>query len=187
MPRLQCESVHGHFDEELHALVYECPDCSGLEGPYTWFLDEPRTASSHRNHTGIMAELGLYDAAIEAVARIPDRWLEFGVVEALFSEVAADAFADLVTEYGHVGLKPDRNTASWMLGRATWAVARDGDLAVKPTKPTGRWSYMSGIHAWSLPDRPASPNVLTWEEFATSRGKDPLGCWYVEPFAPSGV
>lgn len=169
------------FDPELHAWLYQCDGCVGIEGgPYEWWMSEPKAGSGSSDRTGIMADLGMYDAAVEAVARIPDRWLEFGVVEALFAEVAPDAWAELVEIYGHVGLKPDRNTASWMLGRATWAVARDGDLAVKPVAATGRWSYMSGIHAWSLPGAAVSPDVLTWAEFATSRGHDPLKCYYVE-------
>lgn len=176
--------LYDHFDPELSAWVFECGTCTGLGGPYTWMVNEPQPSGSRRN-SGIMADLGMYDAVIEAVARVPDRWLEFGVVEALFSEVAPDAFEELVMTYGHVGIHPDRNTASWMIGRATWAVMRDGDLATKPARPTGRWHYMAGIHAWALPGRPENPDVLTWAEFAAERGHDPMQCWYVEPFAKS--
>lgn len=167
------------FDDELHAWLYECPECVGVEGPYQWFVDEPRRSGSTRGRTGIMADLGMYDAVVEAAGRIPDRWLEFGVLEALFAEVAHEAFLELVETYGHVALGPDTNTASWMIGRATWVMAREGALAAKPTRATGRWGYLSSVNAWSIPGRPTNPEVLTWEAFAVDRGRDPNLCWYV--------
>jgi hypothetical protein len=122
-----------------------------------------------RDGSGIMARLGLYYGLKEALAREPERWLEFGVVEHLYTEVDKDAYRELVDRYGHVAIAADTNTASRMLGRALWALKRAGDVLMKPTVPTGRWDHLSVCGAWTLPPPPDDDAVLSWAEFAECR------------------
>jgi hypothetical protein len=118
-----------------------------------------------------MAELGVYDGILEGLGERPDRWLEFAVLEHLYARTNASAYRDLVDRYGHVAIEPDRNTASWMLGRAVWALQREGETAVKGmAKGTGRWDYLSPCHAWALPGVAMSEPILTWTEFANEQG-----------------
>jgi hypothetical protein len=160
------------YDEDLNLWSYECPRCEGVDGPLTVDVPgEQRGSSTLRGGSGVMAELGVYDGILEGLGERPDRWLEFAVLEHLYARANAEAYRDLVERYGHVAIKPDRNTASWMLGRAVWALQREGEAAMKDMqKGTGRWGYLSPCHAWALPGIGQEEPILTWTEFAAEQG-----------------
>lgn len=164
----------GRLDEDSGVWLFECDECVDVDGPLTIEVpDAGSRASGGRSSSGIMAELGLYDGLKEAISRQPGRWLEFGLVEHLYAEIEPDAYRTLVEKYGHVAIEPDNNTASWMLGRALWALQREGELVCKKAGGTGRWSYLSNANAWAVAPPPDDPEVLTWEHFARNRGIDP--------------
>lgn len=166
------------FDEDEQVWIYTCPDCVDVDGQLTITVAEPGGSGSGslRDGSGIMARLGLYDGLIEALSEEPGRWLEFGVVEHLYAQVDHEAYRELVERYGHVALEPDNNTASWMLGRALWALKRQGEVLVKPTTGTGRWDYLTSCNAWTLPPKPQNRDVLSWSDFA-ERESIPPEAW----------
>lgn len=121
-----------------------------------------------------MASLGVYDGIIEALGQRPDHWLEFAVVEHLYAQVNQAAYRELVDHYGHVAIKPDTHTASWILGRAAWALRGENEVKNRPMgRGTGRWDYLAPCHAWALPATPEAVETLTWEAFALEEGFSP--------------
>lgn len=160
------------YDDESHRWIYECPDCPGVDGPLTIEVAEQGTGRpSLRGGGGIMATLGVYDGIIEALAERPDQYLEFAVLEHLYARSNGTQYRELVERYGHVAIEPDTNTASWMIGRAAWALQREGETRTKSMKKgTGRWDYLSPCHAWALPGVPDDAAILTWEDFALEQG-----------------
>jgi hypothetical protein len=117
---------------------------------------------------------GVYDGITEALADWPGEYLEFAVLEHLFAQGNGAGYRTLVENYGHVALQPGSNTASWMIGRAAWALQREGELVQRRLpRGTGRWHYLSPTHCWALAGTPASAATLTWEEFAAEKGFSP--------------
>lgn len=162
------------FDEDSKTWVYVCPDCPGVDGPMTLEVHESGAKAGLRGGSGVMAELGVYDGIVEALATSPGRWLEFAVLEHLYAQVDHAAYETLVERYGHVAISPDTNTASWMLGRAAWALSREQEvLRRKLPRGTGRWGYLSPCHAWALPGTPMGAELVTWESFAIAEGFHP--------------
>jgi hypothetical protein len=79
-----------------------------------------------------------------------------------------------VERYGHVAVEPQSNTASWMIGRAAWALQREGELVNRRLpRGSGRWAYLSPTYAWALPGTPEGAEVVTWEAFALAEGFSP--------------
>ena len=163
------------YDEEVEAWLYECPTCEGVDGPLMLELRTGgRGGRSPRAGNGIMAELGVYDGILEALGQRPGQWLEFAVVEHLYAQVDHAEYQELVDRYGHVAIEPDTNTASWMLGRAAWALRGENEIKTRRMKRgTGRWGYLSPGHAWALPTTGESVETLTWEAFAQAEGFSP--------------
>jgi hypothetical protein len=88
----------------------------------------------------VLDELGVYDGVREALGLRSDVFVEFAVPEHLFATVDERAYRELVERYGHVALKPDSNTASWMIGRAEApARFRHATSAVPTTAGTLVW------------------------------------------------
>jgi hypothetical protein len=180
------------YDEDAGTWLYPCPTCQGVDGPLT--IEVPGDVGrgrGPRGGTGIMAQLGVYDGIKEALGRRPGEWLEFAVLEHLYAEVDHEAYRELVERYGHVALKPDTHTASWMLGRAAWALQGEGELVNRRMiRGTGRWSYLSPTHAWAVAGTPENAPIVTWEAFANEHGFDPQTHpaidWRPTPNAPPG-
>jgi hypothetical protein len=175
-PQCAFDEVDWEFDAEEGHWIYRCRDCIDLGGPLTWVVpDEGRGGGggSLRDGNGIMARLGLYDGLIEAIG--PDTpYFEFGIVEHRFAQVEREAYLELVDRYGHVQRDGQAtNTASWMLGRALWALLRQGEVLRVPCAATGCWSYNRQMSAWALPPGPDEPTVLSWAEFAEEEGWSP--------------
>ena len=84
-----------------------------------------------------MARLGLYDGLTVAIGS-DTPYLEFGVVEHRLAEVEREAYLELVDRYGHVQRDGQATKAAcWMLGRALWALLRQGEVLRVPCPATG--------------------------------------------------
>jgi hypothetical protein len=181
------------YDEEAGVWLYPCPSCRGVDGPLT--IEVPGDLGrgrGARGGNGILAQLGVYDGVKEALGQRPDEWLEFAVLEHLYAKVDHEAYRKLVERYGHVALKPDTHTASWMIGRAAWALRSDGELANQRMPcGTGRWSYLTPAYAWAKTGTSGNAPLVTWETFARDQGFDPATHpaidWRPTPNAPPGV
>jgi hypothetical protein len=178
--RIICHGCDGDlgtsgYDEDTGAWLYPCPDCVGVDGPLTLEVRTGGEAEAGlRGGGGIMADLGVYDGVKEALAPYPGQWLEFAVLEHLYAQVDRDAYRELVERYGHVAVEPQSNTASWMIGRAAWALQREGELVNRRLpRGSGRWAYLSPTYAWALPGTPEGAEVVTWEAFALAEGFSP--------------
>jgi hypothetical protein len=176
-PLCTTDEVSWHHDGELESWIYECPDCKDVDGHYAWIVADGSsrrsTARDLREGTGIMARLGLHDALLEAIGP-GTPLLEFGVVEYRYAYTDPDAYRELLERYGHVAITGGaRNTASWMIGRALWALYHNGELVRRPVPATGRWRYLRDVQSWALPPGPQDDRVLSWEEFADGEGFDP--------------
>ncbi|WP_052669072.1 hypothetical protein [Nitriliruptor alkaliphilus] len=160
----------GRFDDATGVWLYECEQCPGVDGPLTVEVPDPD------GPTGLLGEFGVPDAIRQALGRYPGRWLEFGVVEHLYAQVAPDTYRALVERFGHRAIEEATNTtASWLLGRALWQLKRDHEVLVMGMPHgTGRWGYLRPCHAWSLPGGSENATVVTWEAFAAEHGFDPL-------------
>jgi hypothetical protein len=152
--RMLCNGCHNdlgptEFDEDTQTWRYECPDCVGLDGPLTLEVAaEGRGRHRLGSGSGVLNELGVNDSVREALGMRPGVFVEFAVLEHLFATVDEQAYRELVERYGHVAIKPDSNTASWMIGRAVWALKHAGEVVTRTMRRgTGRWDYLSPCHA----------------------------------------
>ena len=168
MPFRYC---HFHADEDIAGTRLE-----GEEAGYTYTCDRRAGHPHERVNTwlevppppglpamsGLAAELGLDVALPELVAPHAGRWVEYGVVEALYAEAHPREFAHLVDRYGHTAIEGTRYSASSFIASTLGHLSRTGELLLEFAPATGRWDYNQQISWWAMPSNVDTESRVSW-------------------------
>ena len=144
------------------------------EEPVVIEFDDPSVpaAGDLTPASGLVHDLDLY-TKLEAIVRSLPQPSEYGVVEHLFAHEHPDDYTTLWRRYGHVATHgPTAYTVSAYLSRLLGTLWREGAIAHRRCRGTGRWAYNATISAWADPNRSDGP-VLSWADFAQQQGWDP--------------
>lgn len=112
------------------------------------------------------------NALREAVVN-QEPWIEYGIVEKRYSEIAPEDFETLREAYGHRILGPSKNphfTVSAYLAKALGVLRDKGDVGHITGKATGPWAYNGAISYWAAPaPGPSKDKVLTYDEYVDKK------------------
>ena len=144
-------------------------------------MPEPRRhrISAKAGHSGIGAELGVYDDVFLCLSP-GDPWLEHGIVEHRYKELCPTAYKEMIDRWGHVIQGPRRYSVTAFLTRAWSQLARDGVLATQLGPATGLYQHNVKILYWALPPRPEPQPIRTWADFAADLDISPYD-WPLPP------
>lgn len=138
--------------------------------PHVWDAgNEPEGADGD-----VRQSLSPYLGPLRACLRADEPYVEYGIVEWRFREVAPTLFAELVAEQGHRWLNPIETTKSTSayLAQALGLLAADGDLVRVYGTSTGIWSYLGQVTYWAIAPGPPTTSRLSWKQFAADAGLD---------------
>lgn len=112
--------------------------------------------------------------ALLSCLKAGEPWLEYGIVEERYMEVAPQDFAILHEEYGHKFLEPKSKggyTVSGYLARALGDLREFGQVAHMTDDATGPWKHNGKISYWAVPPPgPLHNNKLTYAEHSMQQG-----------------
>ncbi len=150
--------------------------------PYTW-LTTGKDPLARNGDDHLSEELGLYGDLLRCL-HSESRFVEYGVVEYRYATANNSTYRYLVNMFNHTSLQDHlQYSASAFIGAALGRMYRDGRLVRVLGPATGYWKYNDSLHAWALPALAATGPVLSWKEFAVSKGLDPMS-W---PVAELGI
>jgi hypothetical protein len=150
--------------------------CSNAGHPrYEW---RPTVAARRLTYrSGIGEELGVYDALLAIVG---DEWLEYGVIEHLFSAVCRKEYDFLVQRYGHTAIAEGdlKYSASAFLGGALGQLYREGLVVSEFGPATGYWSY-NGQVGWyaEASTTAARADGRSWKDYAEMELRSDPATW----------
>lgn len=159
------------------AIEYVCRRVRSHPGgeAYVWAAQRESATAMQDSEEGPASELGMLD---DLLACVPgdEPWLEYGIVERRYRDRSPDAFAELVTRWGHLedGV-PRRYTASSYIGTVLAMLRRRGLLASLPGggRGTGYWAYTTLSSYWARPPAPAPTCLLTFHDWAVMQNRSP--------------
>ena len=153
-------------------LVWECPGGRGHSEPRS--INVRRESKTAVPRDGVMADAGLFDYLPECLVA-GEAWVEHGVVEYRFGQRHPAEYQELVGKYGHRTMPGNKvSSVSNLIARALEFLERDG-LLVHCTGPaTGCFEGNGTVAYWVLSPKPEHNTMITWEDFATSEGRDPF-------------
>lgn len=160
---------------------YCCENPRHDDGSYTW-TPEPQAKPATPGRESTLIELGVYDDLLACIHG-DDGWLEWGVVEDRYRNIAPATYNDLVQRYSHsrrnaVRGGPDVKPAHGRLVSNRLSIAlgqlhAEGLVSWSHRQATGYWHYNGKTSFYAPVPAPAEDNVLTWESYATKQGLDP--------------
>jgi hypothetical protein len=156
------------------AWHYECRNVKKHPGTsrYEWDGTDDSVIKSDE-HGGLAAELGLHTDLLSCI-RPGEPWVEYGVVEHRYSEVNPENYKKLIDRFGHTRIASKAYTASVYISLTLGRMIKTGEVSWQSGRGTGYWRYNSDISYWALPPEPPTEDRITYEEYATSIGLDPM-------------
>jgi hypothetical protein len=150
-------------------VEYTCERDHDGAGPHVWQLTLDDVIVTDEADPGVTAEL------LEPLSTCigpDDPWLEYGIVEYRFRERYPELFLAHVRDRGHRILGTRTATASSVrIGSALGQLARAGELISRYGPATGAWAPQD-LTYWARPPAPAT--TLTWADWCTQHGRDPM-------------
>lgn len=139
--------------------------------PYQWEVEAQASALDRRD--GIGAEWGVYDDLLHCLEPGAP-FVEHGVVEHRYKLAHPDIYLDLmIPRWGHVAQGPRKYSVTAFLASILGILSREGLVCQRSGPATGFFHYDGTMAYWALPPCPTG-RLITWAEFASSAGIDPL-------------
>ncbi|MDP9331511.1 MAG: hypothetical protein M3P11_12850 [Actinomycetota bacterium] len=153
------------------------------DGPYSWEVkDASDTSEATSGQPSEKAsEEGNYaeEHGVEAdllACLVPDEpFVEHGIVEYRYSKLNPTEYAAMLEKWGHKALPgPTGYTASMYIAQTLERMEKKGQLVRVYGTATGWWAkHDPGVFYHALVPGPSDGQLLSWKDFAESRGLDP--------------
>lgn len=169
--------IHGHDTEHVRAVeLTELDDAIvACDRGHRWTITHPQPSTTS-SRSGILADLGVYDALLDLFSGQPESFREYGVVEHHLAQSNPELYRHLVETYGHTTTHSSGHTASAILAGALGRLSAEGLVTYADGKATGRWAYNGNVSYWAPGGTPPQAPRITWEQFSNETGIDP-GSW----------
>lgn len=168
MPVTQTCPQHHHADDVVPKYAidglweFTCDRSDHVPpGPLSWMASNDPAVGAGSSSGRSLSTL---TAPLLGCLHPGDPWVEYGVVEARFRDVAPKVFEELVTEHGHIDLNPRTHrgwTASAYLVQALGELRREGRVHRIFGVATGPWKKQPEVSYWALPPTPPTTSRLS--------------------------
>lgn len=165
-----------HSDEDVSgtptgndgSVVFRCDLSRGHPEPGSYSWVQSPEPPDQRGIGGLAEALRLDIELPSALARYPNQWVEYGVLEAAYAASNPADFGELVQRYGHTAIEATRYSASAYLSFTLGRLSTGGSILFHVGPATGRWSYNGQIFWWALPPAPSWTDRVSWVELELS-------------------
>ena len=143
------------------SFSFECNEPGHPDtGPFRWLVVPPPKGLDE--YSGLAEELEMPSKLLEAIQGLGHGWFEYGLVERAYGTANPEDFKHLVDRWSHTAIEPKQYTASSYVGAVLGRMARNGEIAYRSDRGTGRWSYNRDASFWALDASTPWEQRTTW-------------------------